>query len=155
MNDESTTALRWQTKTYDQLSKNELFAILQIRQAVFVVEQTCAYPDIDALDKQAWHMSAWTTEGEIAAYARVLAPGLSYPQPSMGRVLTTEIVRGQGLGQELTRRALAFIAQQYPGQPIKIGAQLHLEQFYKNLGFESCSDPYDEDGIPHIQMIRN
>ena len=146
--------LDWKNKRFGELSRDELFNILHVRQAVFVVEQTCAYPDIDLLDKHAWHFTGWTNTGEIAAYARILSPGLKHRQPSFGRVLTTEQFRGSGLGEELMRRTLELMQQLFPDQPIKIGAQHHLQQFYQRLGFVSISEPYDEDGIAHIDMLR-
>lgn len=146
--------LNWQIKRYCELGRDELFTVLQARQAVFVVEQRCAYPDIDALDKDALHFMAWTESGQIAAYARIMPPGVKHPQVSIGRVLTTEKFRGGGLGAELMQRTLQQIDELYPGQPIKIGAQNHLENFYIGLGFVTTTEPYDEDGIPHIDMVR-
>ncbi|MBT8113994.1 MAG: GNAT family N-acetyltransferase [Arenicella sp.] len=149
--------LIWETKAYDELSKEELFEILKVRQDVFVVEQECAYPDIDDADRAAWHICGRrATNGRpLVAYARILKPGLTYEQVSIGRILTSAAARGEGLGLELMRRAMSFIESRFPGQPIKIGAQTHLQRFYQELGFVPASEPYDEDGISHIDMLKH
>lgn len=150
------TELRWDIKRYNELSTDELFEILKQRQAVFVVEQNCVYPDIDDADRKAWHLCGRFADntGLLATYARILEPGLSCQHPSIGRILTTESARGKGLAKELMQRAMRFIETQFPDQAIKIGAQHHLESFYHSLGFVSTSEPYDEDGIMHIDMLR-
>lgn len=147
--------LTWELKTFDELSANALFAILETRQAVFVVEQACAYPDIDELDKQAWHLVAWDEPAQVAAYARLLGPGIRYSQASIGRVLISKTMRSKGLAKELMHRAIEFIEDRYPEHSIKIGAQTYLENFYQQLSFITTSDAYDEDGIMHIDMIRS
>lgn len=148
--------LAWKIKAFSELSREELFEILQVRQQVFVVEQECAYPDIDDADRAAWHISARGAEADtpLLAYARILKPGLTYEQASIGRILTTTVARGQGLGRELIERSIAFIESRYPNHPIKIGAQVYLQEFYSKLGFEPVSGPYDEDGIAHIDMVK-
>jgi len=149
------TELTWEVKSFNELSTDTLFAVLQIRQEIFVIEQACIYPDIDELDKQAWHLIGWDDAESIAAYARLTAPGIRYPQASIGRVLIAQNMRGKGLANNLMQRAITFIEEKYPGQPIKIGAQTYLEQFYHQLGFTTISDAYDEDGIMHIDMLRD
>ncbi|MFV8783761.1 GNAT family N-acetyltransferase [Microbulbifer sp. SA54] len=147
-------SFRW--STFDQLSAAELYEILRIRQEVFVVEQDCAYQDADGKDQCAWHLACWdyTTESPtLLAYLRVVFPGKKYPEPSIGRVLTTHSARGTGLGRELMRTAIENTQREYPESPIRISAQLYLEKFYTDLGFEQVSEPYDEDGIPHIEMV--
>lgn len=148
------TDLRWELRSFEELSANALFAILKTRQAVFVVEQACAYPDIDELDQQAWHLVAWDETEKVAAYARLIAPGIRYTQASIGRVLIAENIRGRGLAKELMHRAIDFFEKTFPEHSIKIGAQTYLEVFYQQLGFTTISDAYDEDGIMHIDMIR-
>lgn len=144
----------WTVESFDEVSLRRFYAILAARVAVFVVEQDCPYQDIDGLDEQAVHVTAWSPERSVLAYARILPPGMRFAEPSIGRVLTTESVRGQGLGHELMVRSLAVSAQWFPGQPVRISAQQYLERFYHTLGFETVSEPYPEDGIPHLEMFR-
>jgi ElaA protein len=118
-----------------------------------VVEQNCPYLDMDGKDLNAWHLVAWSGN-EVAAYLRLLAPGVSFVEPSLGRILTTKIGRGSGLGRELVARGVEKIHELYPTLPTRIGAQAHLHKFYGSLGFVQSSEPYDEDGIPHIEMRR-
>jgi len=145
--------LDWQSASYQQLSTEVLFEILRLRQAIFIIEQECPYPDIDDADKQAIHLCAWNA-GTLAAYARVLAPGVSYTQASIGRIATNKKYRGTGLGKQLMTSAINLTARKFPDHAIKIGAQQHLEPFYKSFGFHTVSEPYDEDGILHIHMLR-
>jgi ElaA protein len=153
---------QWQLKRFSELSTAELYDILRVRQAVFVVEQECAYLDTDGLDQVSWHLFAQysddsnssTDDVNIAAYLRIVAPTYKYAEPSIGRVLTLGAVRGQGLGQQLMEKAIAFLALEYPGSAIRISAQEYLLQFYTNLGFIPVSEPYEEDGIPHLEMLR-
>jgi len=149
--------IKWQWATFDELSLHELYEILQIRQAIFVVEQDCAYQDADNLDQVAWHLIGWsegTHKKIIIAYLRVVFPGKKFPEPSIGRVLVTPESRKTGLGKKLTAKAIARIAEEYPNTAIRISAQQHLEKFYSELGFKTVSKPYKEDGIPHIEMLR-
>ncbi|WP_020410536.1 GNAT family N-acetyltransferase [Hahella ganghwensis] len=147
----------WKYKSYKELSAEELFEILKVRQEVFIVEQNCVYPDIDDLDKVSGHLFATRCDAQnehrIHAYLRILSPGFSYDQVSFGRVLTSAESRGNGLGKTLIAKTLEILAALYPGLPVKISAQLYLEKFYSGFGFHAVSEPYDEDGIPHIGMI--
>ena len=147
-------SISWKTKSFENLDTRELYQLLMLRQAVFVVEQQCAYPDLDASDLVAMHLCGLDDNGELIAYARLIEPGVSYAQASIGRVVVSPNARGQGLGPTLMNTALAEMATLYPGQAIKIGAQQHLEKFYNDLGFETISKMYLEDGIPHIYMLR-
>lgn len=149
--------LEWQWSAFDELSAHDLYTILQVRQMVFVVEQTCPYLDADGYDTQAWHLLGWATENEtkiLAAYARIFAPGIKYAESSIGRVVTHPLVRRKGLGEALMREALRRVEQLAPGGAVRIGAQMYLEKFYEKAGFRRVSAPYDEDGIPHIEMLR-
>lgn len=151
-----TAPLTFRWSTFNQLSPTDLYEILSVRQQVFVVEQDCAYQDVDGKDQCAWHLTCWDESAEssvLLAYLRVVHPGEKYPEPSIGRVLTTEAARGTGLGKELMRRAIEQTRREYPQAPIRISAQLYLKKFYADLGFEPVSEPYDEDGIPHIEMV--
>lgn len=148
--------IEWQWSLFDELSARDLYAILKIRQAVFVVEQDCAYQDVDDIDQYAWHLLGKQLSGttkRLVAYLRLVYPTIKYPEPSIGRVLTLASMRGRGLGKAMTREALAHSAREYPGQPIRISAQSHLSEFYKEFGFEIVSEPYDEDGIVHVEML--
>ncbi len=145
--------LTWHAPRFSQLNTPELFNVMKARVDVFVVEQNCAYPELDEKDihPQTLHLTG-LIEGEIAAYARLLAPGLSYPSVSIGRVLTTGEHRGNGLGHKLIAKALEVCEQTWPGVSIEIGAQEHLAGYYQGYGFEATSTMYLEDGIPHIDM---
>lgn len=148
---------QWQWASFDALSKEDLYAALARRQEVFVVEQACAYQDIDGHDRQAFHLLGWqgdAAQRHLAAYLRCLFPGIKYPEISLGRVLCAPSVRGAGVGRELLVQGILHAERQFPGLPIRISAQLYLESFYRNAGFGRISEPYDEDGIPHVDMLR-
>ncbi|WP_129776423.1 GNAT family N-acetyltransferase [Peristeroidobacter soli] len=146
--------INWQWRRYAELSPLQIHTIFAARQAVFIVEQACAYPDIDDKDLQALHLAGWAG-AQLAAYLRLLAPGVSYPdEPSLGRIITTRLARGGGVGRELVARGLEKIHELYPTLPTRIGAQAHLHKFYGSFGFVQASEPYDEDGIMHIEMLR-
>jgi len=137
----------------DAMSALDLYEILQARAAVFVVEQNCPYQDADGVDLQSWHLCV-RSGGELAAYARVVDPGVNYVQPSIGRVLTLQKFRSLNIGRALVAEAIRFSEATFSGQDIKIGAQAYLQRFYESLGFRAVSDLYDEDGIPHMKMLR-
>jgi ElaA protein len=141
-------------KKLSELSGAETHEMLKARAAVFVVEQNCFYQDPDDHDSTAWHLFL-RINNELAGYARVVAPGRKYPQPSIGRVMTTLPYRSRKLGRPLMREAIRFTEAEYPGQGIQIGAQAHLKEFYGSVGFQQVGEVYDEDGIPHIDMIKN
>lgn len=143
----------WHESEFPKLSTASLYAILAARVAVFVVEQNCPYQDLDGLDALSLHLWATDSDGAIAAYARIIPPGTRYAEPSIGRVLTMPDARGSGLGRELMQRSLAMVEQRFPGRAIRISAQQYLEDFYRSLGFVVVHGPYDEDGIPHIEML--
>ena len=146
-------SIEWQWRRYGDLAPLELYAIFAARQAVFIVEQNCPYLDMDGKDPEAWHLVGWSGK-EVAAYLRLIAPGVSFAEPSLGRVLTTKVGRSTGLGRELVARGVEKIYELYPTLPARIGAQAHLHKFYGSLGFVQASEPFDEDGIPHIEMLR-
>ncbi|MFU8877874.1 MAG: GNAT family N-acetyltransferase [Wenzhouxiangellaceae bacterium] len=145
-------SLQWRLQAFEELSPAQLYALLVERVAVFVVEQNCAYPELDGRDPKAMHLSAWAGEHAPVAYARILPPGSRFDQPSIGRVLTVAGVRATGLGRELMARAIDATRQRWPGTAICVSAQRHLEGFYASLGFATISPPYDEDGIEHVDM---
>lgn len=145
--------LVFQWKRLDALTTLELYKIIQAREAVFVVEQKCAYQEVDGLDPDSWHLSVLKDKA-LVAYARVVKPGLKYAEPSIGRVMTLATFRDLKIGRALMAEAIAFTEKTYPGQGIRIGAQAHLQNFYGSLGFEPVGEVYDEDGIAHIDMIK-
>ena len=142
----------WHFAPFGSLSADQLHRILGLRAEVFVLEQNCAYVDPDAKDCVSHHLWAEDSQGQVAAVARVVPPGTSYPEPSIGRVATSSSVRGTGLGRELMRRALLEAERLYPGKELVISAQCYLEGFYADFAFVPEGEAYEEDGIPHIQM---
>ncbi len=146
----------WSDLAAADLDAPLLYDVLALRSAVFVVEQDCAYQDIDGLDlREGTRHLVGRLDDAIAAYARILAPDDSFLTPRIGRVIVTDAARGQQLGRRLMERALACCEEHWPGQPIELGAQAHLAGFYGSLGFEATSAPYDEDGILHVWMRRS
>lgn len=146
----------WQWCAFAQLQGAELYQALALRQDVFIIEQRCFYQDRDGFDQAAHHLLGWRTidgKRQLAAYLRCLAPGAKYPEMSLGRVLTSRQARGSGIGRELLEQGIARARRQYPGQRIRIGAQQYLERFYAGFGFKTTSEPYDEDGIMHVEML--
>lgn len=140
-------------RSWDQLSVEELYALLQFRQEVFVVEQACPYLDADGKDPRAWHLWLADRNGFMLAYCRLLPPGVSYPEhASIGRVISRHAHRGLGLGRDLMNQALAEIRRLWPDAPIRISAQCYLEEFYTSLGFRGHGEVYPEDDIPHRAM---
>ncbi len=142
----------WHFAPLGSLSADQLHRILGLRAEVFVLEQNCAYVDPDAKDRVSHHLWAEDSQGQVAAVARVVPPGTSYAEPSIGRVATSSSVRGTGLGRELMRRALLEAERLYPGKELVISAQCYLEGFYADFAFVPEGEAYEEDGIPHIQM---
>lgn len=148
--------LRWQWSRMRELTAAELYEALAARQRAFAVEQNCAYLDADGLDFHAWHLLGWADDRaspELAAYLRVIDPGRKFAEPSIGRVLTVAARRGTGLGRALMAEGIARTSAVWPGRPIRIAAQVRLDAFYASLGFRAISAPYDEDGIPHVDML--
>lgn len=148
----SAASPEWGLHAFGQFDVGQLYAVLAARVAVFVVEQDCPYQDLDGLDDAALHLVGWAGDGSVVAYARILPPGMRFEQPSIGRVLTSLPGRRSGLGRELMRRAIEVVGERYPGRPVRISAQCYLERFYVELGFAVDSAPYEEDGIPHVEM---
>jgi ElaA protein len=150
-------AVQWQWSRFNDMSVDDLYTVVRLREAVFIIEQNCPYPDSDGRDPAAWHLLGWRyIDGrrELAAYARVFEPGIRYREASIGRVVTAAAVRSTGLGKELMAEAMRRVESLAPGQVIKIAAQRRLESFYSGLGFQVVSDPYEEDGIMHVDMVR-
>jgi ElaA protein len=146
-------SLQWQFAAYDALTLQQLYALLQLRTEVFVVEQNCVFQDMDGADHQAMHLLGMQDD-KLVAYARCFKPGIKFKEASIGRVITYASLRGTGAGHLLMQQAIASMKMAWGAQPIRIGAQAHLEKFYEQHGFEIASAPYMEDGIPHIEMLR-
>ena len=142
----------WILKQFDELTVHELYAILQLRNEVFAIEQNCVYPDLDNKDQGSYHLMGM--EGDkLVAYTRLLPPGLAYPEPSIGRVVTSPLVRRNGTGRELMKRSIEQVRALFGTIPVKIGAQIYLHSFYSSFGFKQTSEVYLEDGIEHIEML--
>jgi ElaA protein len=139
---------------FNKLTINELYEIMALRQAIFVVEQNCPFVDADGRDFDAWHLMGRNTEGVLVAYTRLLPKGISYPAyASIGRVVNAASVRGTGVGRILMQESIEWMGKLFPNQPVKIGAQTYALDFYASLGFVSTGEEYIEDGIPHTSMI--
>ena len=150
-------SLYWQWSRFSELRPQDLYAVVRLRESVFIVEQQCPYNDADGRDPVAWHLLGWSDEEDgksLVAYARIFEPGLRYTEGSIGRVVSAPEVRGTGVGKALMAEALRRFEGLAPGQAIKIAAQRRLEKFYLDLGFKTVSAPYEEDGIIHVDMLR-
>jgi ElaA protein len=145
--------LTWILKKFADLSPQELYAILQLRNVVFAIEQNCVYPDMDDKDQPAYHLMGWKNE-KLVAYTRIIPPDIIYPEPSIGRVVTAPSARGEGFGKQLMEKSIEQLYHLFGQTPIKIGAQFYLKRFYAAFGFIQSSDIYLEDGIEHIEMVR-
>jgi ElaA protein len=144
---------KWIVKKFDELSPHELYAVLQLRNEVFVVEQNCAFQDADNKDQASYHFMCWDKD-KLMAYTRIVPPGIAYPQASIGRVVTAPSARGSGLGRELVEQSIAQVSKLFGAVSIKIGAQVYLKKFYSSFGFQQINAIYLEDGIEHIEMVR-
>ena len=143
--------LTWKYNSFNELSPAMLYAILQLRNEVFVVEQNCVYQDADNKDDKSFHLSGW--DGDIlVAYCRILPPGISFQDASIGRVVSNPRYRKTGSGRALMELAVHKTREQFNCSTITIGAQLYLKQFYESFGFKQVSHTYLEDNIPHIEM---
>lgn len=139
------------TKAFQQLTNDELYDLLHLRNQVFIVEQNCVYLDIDQKDKNCFHVLMYDGN-DLAGYSRILPAGLSYEEVSFGRVLINPDYRGKGLGRSIVEEAIKSCYTAFGNVDIKIGAQAHLQKFYASFGFEAEGEAYDEDGIMHIDM---
>jgi ElaA protein len=146
--------MEWTLKKFDELTPHELYAILQLRNEVFVVEQNCVFQDADDKDQASFHLMGMR-DHKLVAYTRLVPAGVSYKEPSIGRVVTSPTVRRGGAGRGLMEQSIAAVYKLFGKQPIKIGAQFYLKNFYESFGFKQISDIYDEDGIDHIYMLKD
>lgn len=147
-------AIKWHCFPFSALVTDQLYELLQLRVDIFVVEQECPYPELDGHDchPETHHLLGYQA-GRLVAYLRLLPPGLTYPNVSLGRVATRKEVRGSGIGHQLLKEGLAQAEKCWPAETIKIGAQSYLQKFYQGYGFEIASEEYLEDGIAHIDML--
>ncbi|MBS1631570.1 MAG: GNAT family N-acetyltransferase [Bacteroidetes bacterium] len=144
--------IEWVCKKFEDLRPGELYAILQLRNEVFVVEQNCVFQDADNKDQDSYHLMGWQNE-KLVAYTRLMPPGIASDMPSIGRVVVSPTVRKEGVGKELMKISIEKAKKLFGNTPICIGAQLYLKKFYESLGFQQSSAIYLEDGIEHIEMI--
>ena len=149
-------ALTFYCLPFSKLSLQELYDLMYLRQEVFVVEQDCPYIDADGKDPKAYHLLGYNKVGQLLACARLLPAGVSYPgHASIGRVVTSPSLRGQGCGKLLMQESIAWCRRLFGESPIKISAQCYLIHFYESFGFRTVGEEYLEDDIPHIAMVRD
>jgi len=147
------SGITWQSCELAQLDTLSLYRVFQLRQSVFILEQRCLYADIDDLDEHAIHLLGFNATKNLIAYLRVLAPGVSYDEPSLGRVVVAETERGKGVGRLLLDQGIRLLRQHHGNTAIRISAQSHLNALYEGAGFKLVGDGYLEDDIPHHQMF--
>ena len=145
--------VNWTIKRFDELTLDELYNILQLRNEVFIVEQNCVYNDTDGKDRSAWHLMAVEND-RLVAYTRILPPGVSYNDPAIGRVVTSSLKRRSGLGRELMKRSIEACQIFFGKTSISLSAQVYLQNFYESFGFIVAGKEYLDDGIPHVEMSR-
>lgn len=147
---------QWEVKMFQQLTVEQLFEVFQLRVDVFVVEQQCAYRELDEYDRhvETRHLSGRNEFSHLIAYARILPPGLRYPEVNLGRFVVKADFRKQGIGHQLLQAALQEIFSCWPKAPIRISAQEYLQAFYRQYGFTRVSEVFWEDGIPHVEMLK-
>jgi ElaA protein len=149
-----TGALEWSWHRLGDMASGLLLEILQLRQEVFILEQQCLYPDIDGLDPIAHHLVGRDAKGIIVAYCRIFAPGDYYSEAAVGRVLVAQSARGSGAARALMEEARRYCEESFSKRAIRLNAQAHLQGFYESLGYVQVRGPYDEDGIPHVEMLK-
>jgi len=139
-------------KKFEALTNTELYQILKLRQEIFIIEQTCIYPDIDSNDEDAYHLMAFD-DSKIVGCLRILDKGVTFEEISIGRVVVSESHRGKGIAKKMMIGAIGFIKNELKEMHIKISAQTYVTEFYEGVGFEVVSGEYLEDGIPHVDML--
>jgi len=147
------TPLNWQLKAFAELAPAELYAILALRERVFIVEQNCAYADCDDRDPVAHHLMGWSKDQKLVAYSRLLPQQTRFKEVSIGRVVVDLEHRGQQLGRTVMLKSMEAIGSLHGAGPIRISAQSYLLRFYQSLGFQKQGSEYLEDGIPHYEML--
>jgi ElaA protein len=146
--------LNWNCKHFSELSTEEFHDIIQLRIDVFIVEQNCPYSEIDGKDKNSFHVFGKNENNKIVAVSRILKPGISYLECSIGRVATSKDSRQNGSGIQLMNFTIEKINDIFGSSDIRISAQEYLKSFYEKFGFVKMSESYLEDDIPHIEMLR-
>lgn len=144
--------INWQLKQFNTLSATELYQVLRLRSEVFVVEQSCIFLDMDNRDQDCWHLMAWKSH-LLAAATRLVPPGIAYDETSIGRVVSSPQSRGEGIGRLIMVESINQCYKLFGRSPIRIGAQLYLENFYSSMGFRLAGEVYLEDGIRHVEML--
>ncbi|MBD0285659.1 MAG: GNAT family N-acetyltransferase [Flavisolibacter sp.] len=144
--------IHWLLKRFDELTPYQLYAALQLRSTVFVVEQNCVYLDADDKDQNSYHLLGFA-DNKLVAYTRIVPARIMYQEVSIGRVVTAPGVRRTGVGRQLMQQSIKSVYNLFNNVPIRIGAQLYLQEFYASFGFQQISDVYLEDGIEHIYML--
>ena len=152
MTTDSNSDVKWLCRPLSELNASQLFDLFKLRQDVFILEQRCLYPDIDNKDKDSVHLLGYQNE-KLVAYLRIIPPGLSYQEASLGRVAVAECARKDGVGRILVQQGIKNLSSIYPDSVIRIGAQEYLRRFYASFGFCEVGSVYDEDGIAHIEMV--
>lgn len=147
-------ALHWGWMRFDDLGVHDLYDALALRAQVFVVEQV-AYQDPDGADKHAWHLLARDSKGALQACLRVVDPGVKFAEVALGRVAVAKALRGKGWGRAMVDQGMQLCQRAWPGWPVRISAQTHLQRFYGSFGFVTVSSQYLEDGIPHVEMLHS
>lgn len=147
--------ITWHCKNWNEISVEDFHDLLQVRINVFVVEQNCPYPELDNKDKNSTHVYGKNEKGVVVAVARIVPPGISYSEVSIGRVATNNSERQTGLGVQLMNFTIENIEKKFGKVPIRISAQEYLKAFYEKFGFKKVSESYLEDNIPHIEMLRD
>jgi ElaA protein len=146
--------LRWTWHAWSALTADRLYAILRLRSAIFVVEQDCVFQDMDGRDPHCEHLCGEDSAAALVAYLRLVPPGVRTAEVALGRVVVAREARGRGHGRAAMHEGLRRCGERYPGHPVRVSAQQHLERFYEGLGFRRVGSPYDEDGIAHVDMLR-
>lgn len=144
--------MTWEIHPWSKLTTDALYSILTLRAEVFVVEQNCPYQDLDGKDLKSLHICGYAADGALCAYARLVKPGVSYDEWSIGRVVTSMQVRRKGAGEELMRTCMAYF-NEHQISAVRISAQSYLHDFYTKFGFIRVSEEYLEDDIPHMEML--
>ena len=145
--------ISWICKKFEDLSPYELYAAIQLRNEIFVVEQNCVFQDADNKDQYCWHLMGYNADKQLLAYTRLVPAGVSYKEPSIGRVVTAHTERGKGTGRLLMEESIKQCRILFGEQMIRIGAQLYLKKFYNSLGFKETGEIYLEDDIQHVEML--
>ncbi len=145
--------MAWRWVEFDEMSAGELYEALRLRQDVFIIEQECIYPELDGVDQASLHLLVRGDDRALVGTLRVVPPGARYEEPSIGRIVVRADARGAGLARRMMAEAVAKCRALYPGRTIKIQAQQYLEGFYGSMGFRTITEPYDEAGIMHVDMV--